>query len=247
MRAAGISVYRLTLPLFVTGILICGLNFVWNEALVPVFSALGAVCVIVGLTLPSFGPRLSRVAAWQAQRRAFRQMFPLWEAVTLTVPEVVLDPGPGNRRHGTGLRHVDRRLRRRVVEIGDGLRQLRPHLGDAAAGADARAGDIVSACLAQNYPLFSRGCFMRTGKDRVRLEAVGVPVTVSAIQIHPGTFICADADGVVAVPADAGRIIETAERVERIETDIVATARAGSTLRAARETLGYHTLQTRQP
>jgi len=105
----------------------------------------------------------------------------------------------------------------------------------------------VSACLAQNYPLFSRGCFMRTGKDRVRLEAVGVPVTVSAIQIHPGTFICADADGVVAVPADAGRIIETAERVERIETDIVATARAGSTLRAARETLGYHTLQTRQP
>jgi regulator of RNase E activity RraA len=74
-----------------------------------------------------------------------------------------------------------------------------------------------------------------------------VPVTVSAIQIHPGTFICADADGVVAVPADAGRIIETAERVERIESDIVATARAGSTLRAARETLGYHTLQTRQP
>ena len=105
----------------------------------------------------------------------------------------------------------------------------------------------VSACLAQNYPLFSRGCFMRTGKDRVRLEAVGVPVTVSAIQIHPGTIICADADGVVAVPADAERIIETAERVERIESDIVAAVRAGSTLRAARETFGYHTLQTRQP
>jgi regulator of RNase E activity RraA len=106
----------------------------------------------------------------------------------------------------------------------------------------------VSACLAQNYPLFSRGCFMRTGKDRVRLAAVGEPVTVSGIQIHPGTLICADADGVVAVPAAAaGRIIETAERVERIESDIVAAVRAGNTLRAARETFGYHTLQTRQP
>jgi len=106
----------------------------------------------------------------------------------------------------------------------------------------------VSACLAQNYPLFSRGRFMRTGKDRVRLVAIGKPVTVSGIEIRPGTLVCADTDGVVAVPAaEAERITETAERIERIEADIVAAARAGSALRAARETFGYHTLQTRQP
>ena len=106
----------------------------------------------------------------------------------------------------------------------------------------------VSACLAQNYPLFSRGRFMRTGKDRVRLAATGMPVTISAIEICPGTLICADADGVVAIPAaEAERITETAEHIERIEAGIVAAARAGSTLRAARQTFGYHTLQTRQP
>ena len=105
----------------------------------------------------------------------------------------------------------------------------------------------VPACLAQNYPLFSRGRFMRTGKDRVRLAAIGKPVTVSGIEIHPGTLVCADADGVVAVPAaEAERIIETAEGIERIEAAVVAAARAGSTLRAARERLGYHTLQTRR-
>jgi regulator of RNase E activity RraA len=105
----------------------------------------------------------------------------------------------------------------------------------------------VSACLAQNYPLFSRGRFMRTGKDRVRLAAIGKPVTVSGIAIQPGTLVCADADGVVAVPAaEAEQITETAERIERIEAGIVAAA-LGSTLRAARETFGYHTLQTRQP
>ena len=105
----------------------------------------------------------------------------------------------------------------------------------------------VLASLAQNYPLFSRGRFMRTGKDRVRLAAVGEPVTVLGIEIHPGALVCADADGVVAVPAaEAERIAETAERIKRIEADIVAAARAGSTLRAARETFGYQTLQTRQ-
>ena len=95
----------------------------------------------------------------------------------------------------------------------------------------------VSACLAQKYPLFSRYRFMRTGKDRVRLAAVGEPVVIAGIEIRPGTLICADADGVVAVPAaEAARITETAERIERIEAGIVAAVRAGSTLRAARET-----------
>ncbi|MEV8517125.1 MAB_1171c family putative transporter [Dactylosporangium sp. NPDC051484] len=131
------------------------------EALVPIFAALGAMLVIVGLTLPSFGPRLSRIAAWHVQRRAFRQMYPLWEAITVTVPEVVLDPSASPDR-GI-LRHVDRRLRRRVVEIGDGIRQLRHHMSDTVATAatadpraltgrprDAavRAAQILAACLA---------------------------------------------------------------------------------------------------
>jgi len=105
----------------------------------------------------------------------------------------------------------------------------------------------VSASLAQNYPLFSRGRYMRTGKDRVRLASAGEPVTISGIDIHPGTIICADADGVVAVPAAAaGRITQAAERIERAEAGIVAAVHAGSTLRAAREAVGYHTLQSRQ-
>lgn len=105
----------------------------------------------------------------------------------------------------------------------------------------------VSASLAHSYPLFSRGRFMRTGKDRVRLVAVGEPVTVSGVEIRTGTLVCADADGVVAVPAaDGERIAETAVQIERVESDIVAAVRAGSSLRAAREKFGYHHLQTRR-
>ena len=38
MRSSGISVRRLALPLFILSLLICGLTFVWNESLVPVFA-----------------------------------------------------------------------------------------------------------------------------------------------------------------------------------------------------------------
>lgn len=105
----------------------------------------------------------------------------------------------------------------------------------------------VSASLAHSYPLFSRGRFMRTGKDRVRLVAVGELLTIAGIEIRPGDLVCADADGALVVPVqEAERVAEAAERIERVEADIVAAARAGSTLRAARKDLGYHDLQRRQ-
>jgi len=105
----------------------------------------------------------------------------------------------------------------------------------------------VSASLEHRYPLFSRGRFMRTGKDRVRLVAVGGQLTISGIDIRPGVIVCADADGVVAIPeASAERIAEAAERIEQAENQIMAAVRAGSTLRQARETFGYHHLQQRR-
>jgi regulator of RNase E activity RraA len=105
----------------------------------------------------------------------------------------------------------------------------------------------VSASLARGYPLFSRGRFMRTGKDRVRLVSVGEQLTISGVDIRPGAVVCADADGVVAVPPDrAERVADVAERIEQAESQIVAAVRAGGTLREARERFGYHNLKRRR-
>lgn len=105
----------------------------------------------------------------------------------------------------------------------------------------------VSASLVHSYPLFSRGRFMRTGKDRVRLVSVGETVTVSDVDIAPGTIVCADADGAIAVPeVFVERIAEIAERIEQVEGEIVAAVRAGSSLREARGKFGYHHLQRRR-
>jgi len=109
-----------------------------------------------------------------------------------------------------------------IVSLGAAVRSVRGVITDGACRDMGQARELRCprpgrnrrrpACLAQNYPLFSRGRFMRTGKDRVRLAAIGTPVTVSGIEIQPGALVCADADGVVAVPAaEAERITETAE------------------------------------
>ncbi|MGY0064023.1 RraA family protein [Streptomyces sp. LZ34] len=141
---------------------------------------------------------------------------------------------------------IDNAGRTDVTVWGGIMTEVAAHRGIAGTVINGVCRD-VSASLAQHYPLFSRGRFMRTGKDRVSLVAVGEPVAVSGIEIRPSTLICADADGVVAVPAaEAERVTVTAERIERVEADIVGAARAGGALREAREKFGYHRLQTRR-
>ena len=105
----------------------------------------------------------------------------------------------------------------------------------------------LNAALRQNYPLFSRGRFMRTGKDRVRLVAVNAPVSINDVEISPLDIICGDADGALAVPASrAEEIAEIAERIEGVEARIIEAVKAGSTLVQARADLGYHDLQWRK-
>lgn len=124
-----------------------------------------------------------------------------------------------------------------------------------AAAARRVAGTVINGVcrdaatsLAAEYPLFTRGRFMRTGKDRVQLVAVGETVTIAGVEIKPGTMVCADSDGAVVVAAaDAERVADVAEGIERVESSIVAAVRAGSTLRQARADFAYHQLQRRQP
>jgi regulator of RNase E activity RraA len=142
---------------------------------------------------------------------------------------------------------IDNDGRRDVTVWGGIMTEVAAVRGLSGTVVNGVCRDIATS-LAHSYPLFSRGRFMRTGKDRVRLTAVGERVTVSDVDIDPGAIICADADGALAVPASvAERVVEIAERIERVEEKIVAGVRAGSTLRAARQTFGYHDLQRRQP
>lgn len=119
------------------------------------------------------------------------------------------------------------------------------------AGARKIAGTVidgvcrdVSRALADGYPMFSQGRFMRTGKDRVQVAAVNAPVSIGSARVEPRDIVVADANGVVVVPRGrAKRVAETALGIEAVEARIRERISAGSTLREAREATGYHELQ----
>ncbi|QLH19718.1 RraA family protein [Streptomyces sp. Rer75] len=102
----------------------------------------------------------------------------------------------------------------------------------------------VATSVEADYPLFSSGRFMRTGKDRVRLAAVGTQLSLGGVPVAPDDLVRGDADGVVVVPAARlPEVVGLATRIERTERDIVAAVRAGRSLRQARASFGYHLLQ----
>ena len=102
----------------------------------------------------------------------------------------------------------------------------------------------VNKALGDGYPIFSKGRFMRTGKDRVQVQSVNQPVSVGTARVCPRDIVVADANGVVIVPrARAAEVAACARQIESVEADIRALIAQGKTLKEARAALGYHSLQ----
>jgi regulator of RNase E activity RraA len=96
------------------------------------------------------------------------------------------------------------------------------------------------------YPIFSRGHWMRTGKDRVQVEAVNSIVSIGNARIAPGDLLRGDADGVLVIPREHEQaVLSAAEEIEHSEQNIREAVRSGLRLDEARAKFRYHTLQTR--
>jgi regulator of RNase E activity RraA len=101
--------------------------------------------------------------------------------------------------------------------------------------------------LSLGYPIYSRGSWMRTGKDRVQVEATQVPVTIGNARVCPGDLLRGDADGVVVIPhALEDQVLAAAEQIEAAESRIREAVRSGLRLDEARKQFKYHQLQSRQ-
>ena len=97
------------------------------------------------------------------------------------------------------------------------------------------------------YPLFALAAHMRTGKDRVQMEAVQQPVSLGEVRVEPGDLVAADRDGVVVVAADrADEVLAAASEIEEVEQAIREAVIGGMPLVEARRKFGYHTLQSRR-
>ena len=165
--------------------------------------------------------------------------------------------GPAGNPPGTVGDYIDDVHPGGVVVLDNGGRENATVWGDILTWVAHRrgvAGTVIDgACrdthLARElgYPVFSRSYSMRTGKDRVQVEAVNAIVTIGDARVAPGDLLRGDADGVVVLPrAHEGAILEAAEEIDAIEQQIRAAVNEGKTLAEARRQLGYHRLQTRK-
>jgi 4-hydroxy-4-methyl-2-oxoglutarate aldolase len=101
--------------------------------------------------------------------------------------------------------------------------------------------------LKERYPIFTRGRFMMTGKDRVMVEAMNVTVSIGKTQVKPGDILVGDDSGVVVVPWErAAEVLQLAQEIETAENQIEEAVRSGMTLTEARVKYRYHTLQSKQ-
>ena len=140
---------------------------------------------------------------------------------------------------------LDNGGRQDVTVWGDILTEIAHRRGIAGTLIDGICRD-VALCRELAYPVFSRGHWMRTGKDRVQVEAIEIPVAIGQVRVAPGDLIRGDADGVVVLPrAHEDAVLAAAEEIGHAEAAIRAAARAGARLDEARRQHGYHQLQTR--
>lgn len=96
------------------------------------------------------------------------------------------------------------------------------------------------------YPLWSKGHFMVTGKDRVGLAGFNVPVSLGKTRVNPGDLIAADDTGVVVIPKEKMiEVLKAAEEIEDKENKIVESIKSGLSLKEARNKFHYHSLQTK--
>ena len=126
---------------------------------------------------------------------------------------------------------------------GDILTAMANQRGVAGTVIDGVCRDVQRA-LGLSYPIYSRGRFMRTGKDRVEVSDVNRPVTVGGVQVRPGDLLLGDADGVIAVPQEiTDEVAEICAVISEREEAILKDVLAGSSIAEARRSHGYHLLQ----
>jgi 4-hydroxy-4-methyl-2-oxoglutarate aldolase len=94
------------------------------------------------------------------------------------------------------------------------------------------------------YPMYTRGHFMVTGKDRVMMESYNKPVDLADILVNPGDLIMADQSGVLVIPLNkAKEVLALAREIAAAEDNIVASIQKGLTLKEARVRFNYDALQ----
>jgi hypothetical protein len=154
----------------------------------------GTSLMIIGSTMPAWGPRVGILAAarWLDRYQTLRVLYPLWTDLYRVSPEIALAPPSSSLREALALRDLNIRLYRRVVETRDGLLTLRQYV-------DSRVREDAGA--------LGRSAGLSGDKLEVVAEAATVAAAIRAKEQGHAMF---EGDVVAAAPADSDLTAEAA-------------------------------------
>jgi 4-hydroxy-4-methyl-2-oxoglutarate aldolase len=182
-------------------------------------------------------PRDSR---FRMTGRAFTMLYRPVGKPAGTVGDFIDDVAPGS------VVAIDNGGRENATVWGDILTEIAHRRGIAGTVIDGACRD-TALCMELGYPVFSKSHSMRTGKDRVQLDATEVAVNIGDARVTPGDILRGDADGVVAIPRQhEAEVLAVAEGIATAEEAIRKSVRGGKRLDEARKEFGYHHLQTKR-
>lgn len=191
------------------------------------------------LNIPGQCQRLQgRDPAFRLAGRAFTVLYRPATDGTGNVGEYIDDVAPGS------VIAIDNRGRDDVGTWGNILTEMAHRRGMAGTVIDGINRD-VALCRELNYPIFSVGHWMRTGKGRIQLAGLQVPIILGGVTVNPGDILRGDPDGVVCIPKDrAAEVLDIAEDIATHEGQIRQAIRSGMRMDEARARHRYHELQS---
>src|SRR5262245_23265500 len=170
---------------------------------------------------------------------------PLDHTFRLTGRAFTILYGPSGKPSGTVGDYIDDVAPGSVVVLDNGGRENATVWGDIltwVAHERGIAGTVIDGACRDTalsrelgYPMYSRSYSMRTGKDRVQVEGMGVPVNIGEARVEQGDILRGDADGVVCIPkAHENHVLDIAEEIDLAEMKIREYVREGMSLAEAR-------------
>ncbi|MEU7753702.1 MAB_1171c family putative transporter [Micromonospora sp. NPDC049171] len=120
-----------------------------TDAVVVLTFSTSILLVLIGSTIPSWGPRVGLDRLWvgAAAFRDYYRLYPLWTQIHAVLPEIALLPSPSGVRGALSIaRDASLRRVRITVEILDGYATLRPWMSTAVlaqAQSAAQEGGLV--------------------------------------------------------------------------------------------------------
>jgi len=192
----------------------------------------------LGLQGQCFGIRATN-PQWKIAGRAFTVKYGPVDIQKGTVGDFIDDVTPGD------VVVIDNQGRLDCTVWGDIMTGVAKRRGIAGTVIDGTCRD-TNRSLELDYPVFSANRYMRTGKDRVQVEAVGGPISIANIRVRQGDIIVGDADGIVVIPKEfEEKVLAIAVEIESTEDKIREATEKGMRLDDARKLFKYHSLQTK--